>query len=319
MGEGVGQRVGDDVEIVRGMLCQILREQVPDVEILFNDSIEAIDQSSDGVRVQFRNQKAPRMFDLVIGADGLHSNVRRLIFGEEARFLKHLGLYISVFTIPNYLNLDRLEMFCMESGKSAMIWHSRGEETAKVGFSFSASPDDVGNLRDKLQQQQTLRNFFQGMGWEVDKFLQLMPDSPDFYFDSVAQILMEQWSKERVVLLGDAGYCASPMSGQGTSLALVGAYVLAGELANGNGNYTRAFERYQNEMGPYVELNQAVGVRSAKLIKGEQNKNIFSLFLKLLTYLMPGSLLKWVLTHTTKRIAKAANAILLKDYYTKSL
>ena len=255
-GDEFGHRVGEDVEIVRGTLCQILMDHIPDAEFIFGDTIRAISQSSDGVQVELAKH-GPREFDLVIGADGLHSNVRALVFGDESRFVRELGLYLCVYTVPNYLNLDRLEMQYTELGRVAAIWSSRGDANAKACFGFVA-PARV-DLRDRAQQQQVLKNVYEGIGWEVPRLLEMMPSATDFYFDAAAQICMDHWSRGRVALVGDAGYCASPMSGQGTSLALIGAYVLAGELAAAAGAYQTAFQQYEKEMRPYVLLNQALG------------------------------------------------------------
>jgi len=227
-GDEFGHRVGDDIEIIRGKLCQILMDQISDTEFIFGDSIQEISPLSDEVTVKFKHHK-PREFDLVIGGDGVHSNVRRLVFGAETRFLQQLGLYLCVFTIPNYLNLDRVEMQYseLELGRVAAVWSARGEPDMKACFGFSA-PSTTVDLNDRAQQQQILRTIYEGIGWEVPRFLQMMPDATDFYFDAAAQIHMDHWYQNRIVLVGDAAYCASPMSGQGTSLALIGAYVLAG-------------------------------------------------------------------------------------------
>src|SRR5262245_14886036 len=117
-GDAFGHRVGEDLEIVRGTLCQILMEHISDAELIFGDSIRAIAQSSNSVRVEFSNN-SPREFDLVIGADGLHSNVRAIVFGDESRFVRDLGLYLCVYTVPNYLKLDRMEMQYSELGRVA--------------------------------------------------------------------------------------------------------------------------------------------------------------------------------------------------------
>jgi 2-polyprenyl-6-methoxyphenol hydroxylase-like FAD-dependent oxidoreductase len=119
-GDAFGHRVGDDLEIVRGTLCQILMDHISDAEFIFDDSIQVISQSSDGVRVEF-TKNSPREFDLVIGADGLHSNVRRIVFGDESRFVRDLGLYLCVYTVPNYLKLDRTEIQWLRSGARAAM------------------------------------------------------------------------------------------------------------------------------------------------------------------------------------------------------
>jgi 2-polyprenyl-6-methoxyphenol hydroxylase-like FAD-dependent oxidoreductase len=252
-GDEFGHRVGEDLEIVRGTLCQILMEHIADAEFIFGDSIRAIAQDSDRVRVEFTKNN-PREFDLVIGADGLHSNVRGIVFGDESRFLRDLGLYLCVYSVPNYLNLDRMEVQYSELGRIAAIWSSRGDANAKACFGFTAPSTHI-DLRERAQQQRVLADVYQGIGWEVPRLLEMMPSAADYYFDAAAQINMAHWTQGRVALVGDAGYCASPMSGQGTSLALIGAYVLAGELASGA--YQTAFDHYEKEMRPFVALNQA--------------------------------------------------------------
>lgn len=312
-GDAFGHRVGDDQEIMRGTLCEILMNQIPDVEIMFGDSIQSITQTADRVQVSFKNNK-PRSFDLVIGADGLHSNVRRLVFGEESRFAHEFGIYLCVFTIPNYLNLDRIEMQYTELGRAAAVWSTRGDTDARATFAF-ASPIRV-EPRNIAAQQQLIRTVFEGIGWEVPKFLEMMSNSSDFYFDVAAQIRMDQWSKGRVILLGDAAYCASPMSGQGTSLALIGAYVLAGELALSRGEYQSAFNQFEHEMRPFIKINQELGNRAAKLFRSQEKKNVFSWLIERIMHIAPGSLIQFFINRSTKRINQAANSIVLKDYST---
>jgi len=128
------------------------------------------------------------------------------------------------------------------------MWSFRGDANAKACFGFVAP--SVIDLRNRAQQQQVLRSVYRGIGWEVPRLLGMMPGTPDYYFDAAAQIRMDHWSQGRVVLVGDAGYCASPMSGQGTSLALIGAYVLAGELVAASGADQTAFQQYEKEMRP---------------------------------------------------------------------
>jgi len=310
-GDEFGHRAGEDLEIVRGTLCQILKDHISGAEFIFGDSIQAITQSSDGVQIEFAKNSA-RQFDLVIGADGLHSNVRRLVFGDESRFARDLGLYLCVYTVPNYLNLDRLEMQYTELGRVAAIWSSRGDANAKACFGFTV-PSRI-DLHDRAQQHRALTDVYQGIGWEVPRLLEMMPTAPDFYFDVAAQISMPRWSQGRVVLVGDAGYCASPLSGQGTSLALIGAYVLAGELAAAAGAYQTAFDQYEKELRPFVMLNQALGIKSANLMKSKQRKGVLTWLLEQVLRFAPGRVLQFFINRSTQRIHQAANAITLKDY-----
>ena len=310
-GDAFGHRTGEDVEIVRGALSQILMDHISEAEFIFADSIRSISQASDSVRVELK-RSGPRQFDLVIGADGLHSNVRRLVFGDEKQFAHELGLYLCVYTVPNHMHLDRVEMQYSELGRVAAIWSSRGDANAKACFGF-ASPSIPIDLRDKAQQQQVLKNVYDGIGWEVPRLLELMRSAPDFYFDAAAQIRMAQWSEGRVVLAGDAGYCPSPMSGQGTSLALIGAYVLAGELAAASGAYQTAFQNYEREMRPFVALNQELAVRSAKLMSPKERR-VSTWLLEGIMRIAPGRIIEFFIDRSTRRIYRAANAITLKDY-----
>jgi hypothetical protein len=119
-------------------------------------------------------------------------------------------------------------------------------------------------LHDRPQQQQALKTVYEGIGWEVPHLLEMMPTATDWYFDKAAQINMPRWSQGRVALVGDAAYCASPMPGQGTSLALIGAYVLAGELAAASGDCLRAFSEYESAMRPFIGSESGAGTQILK-------------------------------------------------------
>lgn len=195
---------------------------------------------------------------MVVAANGLRSNVRKLVFGAHPDFVHHLNYYLAVFTIPNYRNLDHWELSYPALNKIVNIYSTHETGEAKALFMF-ASPLINYNYKDVEQQKQILLNHFKNEGQEVSTVLGFLDEAHDFYFDSISQVHMEKLHKGRVVLLGDAGYCPSPASGQGTSVALIGAYVLAGELAQASGNYQIAFEAYQKEMQTFIEMNQQLG------------------------------------------------------------
>jgi 2-polyprenyl-6-methoxyphenol hydroxylase-like FAD-dependent oxidoreductase len=244
-----------ELEIMRGDLAGILHEATRhDAEYIFDDSIADITEGDHGVEVTFSHGDR-RVFDLVVGADGLHSNVRALAFGAESDFIHDLGLYISIFTTPNFMNLDRSALYYGTLGKKVGIFSARENTEAKASF-FFASPPLRYDRRDVAQQKQILRDRFAEEEWEVPRLLKMMDDAPDFYFDSISQIKMDRWSSGRSVLLGDAAWCPSPMSGMGTGMAAVGAYILAGELMEADGNHTVAFPRYEELMRDYVKQCQ---------------------------------------------------------------
>jgi 2-polyprenyl-6-methoxyphenol hydroxylase-like FAD-dependent oxidoreductase len=244
-----------ELEIMRGDLASILYESTRHAaEYIFDDSITAMTERDDGIEMTFSRSGA-RVFDLVVGADGLHSNVRALAFGTESTFIHDLGYYISIFTTPNFMNLDRSGLYYTTLGKRVGIFSARKNTEAKASF-FFASPPLQYDRRDVAQQKRLLRDRFAREDWEVPRLLQMMDDAPDFYFDSISQIRMDRWSSGRSVLLGDAAWCPSPLSGMGTGMAAVGAYILAGELMEAQGNYTIAFPRYEALMRDYVKSCQ---------------------------------------------------------------
>ncbi|ROS41642.1 2-polyprenyl-6-methoxyphenol hydroxylase-like FAD-dependent oxidoreductase [Amycolatopsis thermoflava] len=262
-----GELDNPDVEILRDDLARIITESVGgDVEYLFGDSIAKLDQDDDEVRVVFESGRA-RTFDLVVGADGLHSNTRRLVFGPTERFIRHLGVHMAVCTVPNFLGLDNWQvMHQMPDGdmRGAMVMSARDNTEARAYLMFgSAEPVDYDH-RDVEGQKEIVARALAGDSWEMPRLLEHARAAADFHFDSAAQILLDSWSRGRVVLLGDAGYCGSPMSGQGTSLAMIGAYVLAGELAAAGGDHRAAFAAYEKELRDYARANQEMAVANLR-------------------------------------------------------
>ncbi len=246
-----------ELEILRGDLADIFyKATCGGTEYIFDDSIEAMEETEAGLEVRFQ-RSGSRRFDLVIGADGLHSKVRSLVFGEEAKFLRYLGYYVSIFTIPNYLALERKGLYYSMLGKKVGIFNGGDKERSTASFFFATEPLEY-DRRDVKQQKAILREHFGAEGWEVPRLLRLMEEAPDFYFDSVSQIKMERWWAGRTALVGDAAYCASPLSGMGTGMAVVGAYVLAGELTEAAGDYGVAFARYEELMRDFVTRCQGI-------------------------------------------------------------
>jgi len=254
-----GPIASPDIELLRDDLVELLYEETQlDVEYLFDDSIAALDDDGTAVRVTFERADA-RSVDLVIGADGLHSNVRRLVFGAEDQFIERLGTHAAIFTVPNFLDLDYWQTWHYGDSTMAGVYSARDNTEARAMLGFMDSELRL-DYRDTEAQFAELERRMADDGWVRPQLLEYMRQAPDFYFDEMSQIKMDRWSRGRVALVGDAGYCCSPLSGQGTSVALLGAYILAGELKaasqSGELDYERGFANYRNEFQDYVQRNQ---------------------------------------------------------------
>ena len=232
-----------------------------DIEIIFGDKISKVEQSENEVSVTFHSGKT-RSFDLVVGADGLHSNVRNLVFGDEAQFEKYYGYYTASYTIPNPKGDKEFSMYNVPSKQVAL--YPTNENTSVVLYVFASPVKLSYNHHDIEAQKQILRNHFENIGWKCADLISKIDTAPDFYFDVVSQIQMKNWSKNRVALVGDACDCPSLLSGQGSTLAMVGAYILAGELKNANGNFKVAFEQYQNIFKEFIDDKQLLAQKFAK-------------------------------------------------------
>ena len=306
----IGNQQGKDIEIMREDLCNILYDLTKDnVTYIWDDSITTISEDQTGAEVHFTNGK-PQIFDLIIGADGIHSNVRTLKFGDEEQFKRTLGCYISIFNLENYLNLDHCQMLFTVPGKTVGIYSSHDKKEAKGILVFQSESLKYDRYNLEEQKNHIFHAFEELSGWETPRLLEKLKEVTEFYFDEVCQIHMPEWSKGRVTLVGDAAYCPSPLSGQGTSLALVGAYVLAGELKASNGDYTKSFTSYEKEMRNFVEKNQKIGLMTAGGMIEKSNFKILMRNVMLRFPIFMNGMFKMI----TRMIAKAANEIELKDY-----
>jgi 2-polyprenyl-6-methoxyphenol hydroxylase-like FAD-dependent oxidoreductase len=263
MSEGVSAR---HVEIMRGELAKIIYDAGRDsIDYVFGNSIRSLEQTGHGVDVSFRHGSR-QTFDLVIGADGLHSITRRLAFGDEHRFLHFLGGYLAVFTVPNYLNLHQHMLGSGDVGRTAAIYPVRDTGEARVLFLWRTPVQHDYDRRDLAAQRRLIRNLYDGMGWEVPRLLAELEDADDLYLDSISTIVMDSWTRGRVSLVGDAGYSPGAAVGGGTSLAVVGAYVLAAELAAASGDHVHGLAAYEQVMRPAVRQSQRIGPAVMKML-----------------------------------------------------
>jgi 2-polyprenyl-6-methoxyphenol hydroxylase-like FAD-dependent oxidoreductase len=297
-----------EIEILRGDMSEVFHTATKDsTEYLFGDSVSELTQDPDGVDVRFAGG-TERRFDLVIGADGLHSTMRTQLFGRDAGTSHHLGNYLAFYTVPNHLNLDQRMVAYAEPGRGAAIRSIHNNRDAMTFFGFRSAPLDYDH-RDVAAQRAILRDRITGMAWEVPRLLEHLDDAPDFYFDSCTQVVLDSWSTGRVGLLGDAAFCSSPLSGQGTSLALVGAYVLAGELATHPGDHRTAFAEYERRLRPFVEANQEIGRNHARMIHPASRLGLGLQYAMVLGLVhLPGS------EFIMRRMMKGLSEIELPDY-----
>lgn len=289
-----------DVEILRGDLGRILYDATSGgTEYVFGDSITSIEERPDGVQVTF-SRAAPRVFGLVIGADGLHSNVRRLAFGPADEHIRDLGYYVSSYTVPESLVPDGAGMLHSVPGRTAGVFSAGRQAIAQFYF---RAPERDGEYRDVMRQKKMLAEAFAGIGWLVPELLDAMHEAPDFYFDSVSQVDLDRWSAGRVALIGDAA-CAAGPGGNGTGNAVVAAYVLAGELAAAGGDHRRAFERYERLMRPYVAKGQKQAQGGSEFLAPPTQKRIRQRdrFFRMARYLPAKGLIRYLSTRTATGI-----------------
>ena len=288
-----------DIEILRTDLVRILHRATADVPYVYGDHITALTETAHGVEVQFRNSAA-RTFDLVVGADGVHSAVRRLAFGPESEFVTDSGYCYAIFGAELDLELDDWELMYSAPGRRMAMLYPIGRHTARCMFFFTPPPSTGDN-------RQLVADIFADAGWQVPKLLDAMWTADDFYLDRPGRVQVDKWWRGRTVLLGDS--VSGGSVGMGTSMSLVGAYVLAGELAAAGGDHEKAFAAYQREMADFVTecLKPMPGGVNGMLPKSRTAIRMRNAVMKLmLATPLRGKL--------TGGLEETANAIALKDY-----
>ncbi|KAI9698828.1 MAG: hypothetical protein M1820_007335 [Bogoriella megaspora] len=266
-----------EIEILRGQLAQILYDASKDkVEYIFDNRVTSIEQNDDVAHVSFANG-TPKDYDLVVAADGQTSKTRAIAFGEKADGCVHsLGQYMAYFSIPRGDTDTEMARWYNAPERRCILLRpdNTGSTRAVLGI-VSSDPALDGVLESGVEEQRKLmRRLFDDAGWETERILNGMDTTDDFYMQQVAQVKLPEWSVSRFCVVGDSAYCPSPISGMGTTCALVGAYVLAGEICKHGKDYRSAFREYDRIMRPFVERAQKLPPGGPKLLNPETSWGI---------------------------------------------
>ena len=254
---------GRYVTVARSDLSRLLFDTIrKDTEVVFGDAVIGLEYETEFVRVTFK-RSSPRRFDLVVGADGLHSTIRRLAFGSQDRFEKPLGYMVAAFESSGYRPRDE-NVYVMYCEPGRMLGRVALTQNRTL-FLFVFATDDAAQpvLHGPMAQKAMLRDVFGDGKWETARILAELEGASELYVDRVSQIRMPTWSNGRVVLVGDAAFCVSLTAGQGAALAMTAAYVLAGEIGRAGHQYEAAFQNYERLLRPFIESKQTGAVRFA--------------------------------------------------------
>lgn len=248
IGTSPGAFIGGEINIPRGDLSQIIYDLTADsCEYIFGDSIASLHETADEIEVTFTHG-SPRSFDLVFGADGMHSTVRKLAYGPEADYVRHLGYY---YVLAD-LDAGSEQVMYSEPGRTAIL--GGGKASAFLVF----ASDELPSSRDDVDvQKRQVMDAFAGGAWRLSELMAKIPDAGDFYLDSISRATVDHYSRGRVALLGDSAW-GNALGGFGTGLAVVGAYVLAGELHRAAGDYATAFARYESSYRDYASVSEKI-------------------------------------------------------------
>jgi len=253
-----------DWEIERDTLLDLMFGLVKDdVEFVFGNSIEELVETENDVRVSFEDGSR-RSFALIFGCDGIHSRVRKLRFGDEAKYAHFLGQYFSITIVEELLIRENTTQVFNENGKFVML--NAYNNKTDIVLCFASEHEISYDYRNEAQQRKIISEQFAGQGWKIPELLEKVANSTSFYFDNICQIKMPSWTKGRVALIGDAAYCASPAAGMGGSLAIIGATALANAFQANNGDFRLAFRDYDEGFRPYIERVQADAVRNLNVL-----------------------------------------------------
>lgn len=242
---------GGDIEVRRRDLIQVLYERSAErAEYLFGDAIVAATETADGIQVEFTHHGS-RTFDVMIAGDGLHSGARRIVFGPEQRYVRHLDYYLAGWDLPSSLTADTTPQHYNVPGRMASVAADPRAPDQTNAFVVFASPRLDYDWLDLDQQKKLIADTYTGLGWHVPELLAGLYDAPELYFDSISRVSVPTWSAGRTALLGDAAWGVT-LGGMGVGTGIVGAYVLAGELAAARGDHRAGFVAYENRMRPYA-------------------------------------------------------------------
>ena len=289
---GFGTRVfseltgGRYVTLQRSDLSRLLFEKASGgIETIFGDEIVALDDLPDAVRVELK-RGGERRFDLVIGADGLHSSVRALTFGPQSRFEKQLGYVVAAFETRGFRPRDEnVYLIYGQPGRMVGRFTLRDDRTLFL-LVFAAQDPQLPATR--AAQEALLREVYGGAQWDCPRMLAELSRTEELYLDRVSQIRMPAWSRGRVALIGDAAFCVSLLAGQGSALAMISAYVLAGELAAARGDHREAFAQYEARLRNYISAKQRGAERFAGAFAPKTRAGLLLRNLVIKAFAIPG-------------------------------